>query len=86
MSKQNGTPNNSEQGNSSLGVVSSSCIDFESKNGYGNKTLLDITKYGSDHLEIQIIDNYELQNEETKFFILTPERIKALKDWLNNYY
>jgi hypothetical protein len=86
MSKKEQASNNPQAGNSSLGVVSSSCIDFESKNGYGNKTLLDITKYGSDHLEIQIIDNYELQNEETKFFILTPERIKALKYWLNNYY
>jgi len=62
-----------------------SSIEFHSYDGDGNKVLLDLTKYGKNHIDIQIIDKYDSVNEETKFFILTPDKIEKLKDWLSNF-
>jgi hypothetical protein len=61
-------------------------IEFSAHDGLGNKKILDITKCGGDHLEIQVYDNAETPEESVKFFILSPDRIRILKEWLTNNY
>jgi hypothetical protein len=57
-------------------------IEFEEITGDSKKKILNLTKY-QDHLELQIIDNAYTNEESIKFFILFPEHIEKLKEYLD---